>query len=709
MQKSIYIFTIILAALLFSCGDTLKDSTLQKPDEGSLRLGVATPERKDVSAAAALSRARAELEAPDPATFMITISYIADDDSQSEVLEKLYEALPYTINLAEGNYRVVAQAGSQELFVTENPLYVNKQDFTITRGATTDLSLVATIVPYAVQINYSADFAAQFESYYVEAEINDRSGYVFASHDSDNRMAYLMPSVCRLLLKGVLKDGQKYSSVIKEIDSPGRELYTLNLRILPKGHSIDINVETTRTEIASQGEIPFDNLPEIPAISASALEFYETMVTPIEGSFSAVTFGGIAGLASIEFTPTGDGFNALGLTEGTTYKTSDPTQMAALVAAGVAFPSDWVGKKKATVDFGALAQTLLSSEGGVADYVMQCRVTDITGKVGAVNDLTLRIHPAQFVMPEVLAGDVWTRTATASPLRVDKGDLSYMLSSGRLKYQFSADNANWSDLTADQLAFSGLNPNSTYYVRAVYGNSISNTVSFTTETPAQIPGSDLNNWSSTEPVKNNPIFTVNGGWWATRNSLTNSEGGNNFYCRMSGTKPIDGAVSGKGAELLTIGWGSGNTRMTGLSASVVKYISAATLFVGEYNGGEKFGKPFNSKPTALSFYYRYDPYNGDKYTAEIQIKNGDQVIGQASFKSAEAVGAFTQKVVEVVYDDNYKHLAPTTICVLFKSGDNEGSKDYLKGWVDYGGSFWSGNSSQGSKFYVDEISLVYDK
>lgn len=717
MHRTLHILLSAIVLLICGCQNQLKISEKAKENEGTLRLKVAVPEPNYSSSVSPASRSKAELDMPSVADFRVEIFRTEAGKEDEKVFSELFGNLPYAINLLEGNYSIVAENGVNELFVLENPLYRAVNEEFISRGFTTDVTLTATIVPFVVQINYNKEhFAANFATYRVRAEIDDvfSDNYVFGQ-DGQSPRAFFMPSRVRLILEGTTKQGKPHREVIKEIVSAGRELYTLNLNIAPKGHIFEILVDTERQTINSEAEIGSGLYPDMPAVPASTIAFHETADAPVSGSGSSIELRGIVGLRNIEFTIADDTFAPYGLAAGT-YSVTNAEQMAALQAAGVVFESGLADKMASadllalplatSVDFASLASKMLTQGGVATSYVINCKTTDALGSVSS-NDQTIAVEPPVFSMPEVLAGDVWTRTASFSPLEVTGGNLDKIIASGAFKYQISSDGSTWND-TNNELV--NLTQGSTYYIRAVYRDYISNVVNFTTETPMQIPGSDLNAWSSYNPVSNNPTFTVDGGWWATRNAKTNSEGGNFFYCRMSNTKPQD-AYSGKGAELTTIGWGNGNTCVGSTpSGAVVKNVSAAILFVGEYDGGEKYGKPFNAKPTALSFHYKAYPVGGDNCSAIIQIKSGDAIIGQASFKVNKDVSSYTQQVLPVVYDPQYNHLAPTTISIVFKSGDNEGDKKYLNKWVQYSNAaFYGGWASEGSKFYVDEISLIFDK
>ncbi len=98
----------------------------------------------------------------------------------------------------------------------------------------------------------------------------------------------------------------------------------------------------------------------------------------------------------------------------------------------------------------------------------------------------------------------------------------------------------------------GLTPNAESKVRLAIGNDKSRSITIKTEERVQIPNSELEE-SGKGSNYNEQTFTC----WGTNNPMTTSQGINSDYTRYSGTASTNGRT-GKGVELRTCGWGSGN-------------------------------------------------------------------------------------------------------------------------------------------------------
>lgn len=695
MRQFLRYFTILTLVFLCGCSTVPQGEEFVIPkDKGAVILKLAAAKVK--------TRATTATDFVHPSADEFNITFVSE--AMDTVFQKPFTEFPYALVLPAGNYKALAEYGKNVPFSLDMPYYRSEQLFVVEMGQTTDIDMKAVLHSFIVQINYSADFADYFTTFSVVGEVEGGDTYTFAADASGS--AYFAPCTLRLVLKGVLKDGAPYSSIIQEFSSTGTELHKLNIRVLPRGHSFDVDIDRSVTLVDITSTVPDEFLPDMPAILPLEISTYETADITAN---TELAINSVLKLKDICVAPSASLKAFFGITQDTLRASVD--QDAAILDMLGINAAALIGAQNGMLNFNAVTSKLLSQNNVATRYSFGIKAQDVLG-MSSGGDVDITINPTDFSLL-TLPGLTRTMEFVATPAvdNADRGKASVINS--KIKWSISTDGSIFADFTPSVgNLFTGLLPNTKYYVRADYRDgAIVKTAVVTTEDKVQMPNSNLDSWTSYNPVSNNPTYSVGDGkWWATRNTMTNSEGGNYFYCRMSGTKPID-AVSGKGAELLTIGWGSGNTCAMGgsISSSSVANISAATLFVGEYDGGEKQGKPFTSKPSSLNFHYHYDPYSGDYCTAQILIKNGEQIIGQGTFKANQYVANFTAQSVDVVYDPQYYHLAPTTICVLFKSGDNEGSKDYLKDWVNYGGAFWAGYSSQGSKFYVDEISLGYEK
>lgn len=732
------IFSLLLLALTISCEKVAQDRDSNNKDlQGTLQLrlavtGNATQDQTTLDQTTAQSRATANLPTPDVDNFMVSIVSLADG---SEVISSPYSEFPYSLNMVEGDYRIVAQIGQDIAFATENPYFKGEQTFAVTRGEITNLDVKASLSGLAVDIVYSADFITNFKSYYIEAEIDDvTDNYVYAQ-DGTNLRAYFKPARIRLILRGVMINDKPYSTVIKELftqrdpitgdytETPvGKRLYTLRLNISPKGHTFDIQTVTEVQQVETGGVIDPDALPDMPPIAASVMEFYETSATAVNGS--SVDLEAILGLKALEFTFTGDEFARFGLVG--TMSVNDAAQFAAMQAAGIQFEEGLVDKmtnpalyhKRTTVDFSALARKMLSHDGISSSYRIHVKTTDVLNK-SSENDLTIKIYPPLFSLPDVEPGAVWSKTATFSPLSVSKGDLDYMLRSGLLKYQLSTDNTNWVDVAGTTL--DNLSNSTTYLLRALYRTTTSNTVSFTTEAAPQVPNAGFENWTINNVNKGvfnkgYPHYKPWDGsvaeWWNTSNTrcFTYNVSTTQYNNPTSVLYTKSAKSGGKTAEIRSVKIDvSGRSNVCG-KLLIGSLTSGSTNGLLTGNNNPEYlteGRDFASRPTKIRFWYKYNQYGTDNYVITVRMRNGSTVIAEAIATGGGTDTDYKQMEIEIPYSNTELKATSLYVCFASSNGDGFENRTISVEYPDEGQSGWK--AMVGSILWIDDVELIYEK
>lgn len=294
-------------------------------------------------------------------------------------------------------------------------------------------------------------------------------------------------------------------------------------------------------------------------------------------------------------------------------------------------------------------------------------------------------------------------------------------------------------LDGDDLVALNLTPASENEITVKVGPK-SSSITVTTEAAAQLPNSDMETWYR-ENGKSSYWWidypgADNNAVWGTMNQLTTSSGGsgtNMFshtgcsYCAFSGTRPTgsgfeDRGISGASANheiahsgnyaavISTVGWGSNNASgSTGSNAC--RNITVGELYLGSYDSSSKkanyTGLAWNSRPSALSFYYYYCVKNSADYGyAEITVKDSsDNVIATGSV-NLQATGSYTLATIPLTYERSSAKAAK--IFVNFKSSNNPAcqtiSNDNLS--CPPFANLSTGRFT-GSELFVDDISLVY--
>ncbi len=357
---------------------------------------------------------------------------------------------------------------------------------------------------------------------------------------------------------------------------------------------------------------------------------------------------------------------------------------------------------------------------GIPASMDQVRVCAFVGQNYRSNEYTAKGAPFEVAVNE---NDVYARHAfvtvngTEGQAQADLvRDAAYFISTDGTN--FTAANGNAAGMYFDITA---LEPATEYKVKVSIGGLFSRTVAFTTETPAQLANASMEQWfqDGRTSYPGESASAV----WGTNNPMTTSQGANFDYCKISGTVSTDDGHTGKAALLRTIGWGSRNTAVSSDGGKgSTKYVDAGLLHLGSSRsvrpegysdregsldtGDLGCGVDFGSRPSSLSFWYKYTPKNSaDNGLVEFWIKDaGGNVLAEGS-RNLAAAGEYTEVTLPMTYTGQgtpkaaklyVKFLSTNSRTFLEKNNDNL-----------TGPGFMQNKPFLGSQLYVDDITLNY--
>jgi hypothetical protein len=253
------------------------------------------------------------------------------------------------------------------------------------------------------------------------------------------------------------------------------------------------------------------------------------------------------------------------------------------------------------------------------------------------------------------------------------------------------------------IKISGLQPNTTYQLRVKVGSLISNAVTVKTEETLQLPNSDMESWTTQD------VSAVSYHWtnyipaspWATINEESLANKSTNGLCTANETTlyTFDAHGGTKAAEVRT---GASSPYSVSGHSSFTYY--RGELYVGYYQGGAKYGTSFASRPSEMSFWYKYMPYNGcaDQGYAYIEMQDANGNIIASGEKRLDATNNYTKVSIKLTYSRS--SAKANKIIVKFRSS---ATTDFLneKGLPK---PDWSLNKKlTGSIMYIDDIELSY--
>lgn len=360
--------------------------------------------------------------------------------------------------------------------------------------------------------------------------------------------------------------------------------------------------------------------------------------------------------------------------------------------------------------------------------------------------VTFTIGAPEFSFTAPQAGDVFTKKATAA----------YSLTKGNpdlLKVEISKDGTKWTALSlkGGKAFAQNLQPSTTYSIRARYNNHTVPSAQFTTEAEAQLPNSGFEDfyrksisyraWTSNYtryeyyPYKEGASDAEK--CWFTNNALTcfnpgtpQYQAGKTFACVNYLTAQYGAYEGNYSAEMRNVTLGSGSNAL-GIGATDI-VMTCGKLFLATFtSGGAIEGRAFASRPTALEFYFKYNPlkiadadnikrnYQDDEEEeaceAFLELFSGDIKIAHGKWTCQDKVEQWTKVRLDIEYLKT--SLKATSMKLIFKSSIFPDAfsaqpshqappyKSNVKVTVN-GESFTSSNT--GSVFDVDNLTLIYE-
>lgn len=407
---------------------------------------------------------------------------------------------------------------------------------------------------------------------------------------------------------------------------------------------------------------------------------------------------------------------------------------------GIELPEVGVAKT-GTINLQNLIGTMQTNAGATVDNTFSLRVK--ANNRWSDETASTKTYKVEVVKPEfsvkVDERNCWSREFTVDEVSITSGNAERLKEN--LVYQYY-NGSEWVDCADRNNAKGRLQQFASradeistkqYKVRALYRGAISsNEVTATLETPAQLPNSDMEEWQSVK-LGRTSIF---GGradfydflpyksgesdiWWATKNERSRDYSVSRIKitsapCVSYTDDPSIVHGGNKSAFIYTSGHG-------GTYASTIDIIYpegafAGSLFIGKYKWSDNTeqlnpGHAFSKRPTSLVFWYKYIPKNTDSFKVYAELKNGNDIIASGTYIPA-AISSETEWVkieLPLVYVDTPD--VATDIFVQFLSTEKTSfvASDFDKKKKVSFPNMPNWEVHMGSRLYIDDISLVYDK
>ena len=632
------------------------------------------------------------------------------------------------IPASAGMYEIEATYGDNPVLALDAPYYKGTAEAELADGESKPVNVKCKVANALASVVFDNSGTNTFESQFVSYEVRVSVDTSVTTLTNDGKSAYYRAgSMPVFTFVGTLRNGGGVKEVPLEnsnLSSPSTFAAGKHCRITLKlsDAAPGLRVEISKVEVDSvtiNETIPLEWLPK-PKVTAEGFTDNTLFMFETETPTAKFNFNLSSALQELKFT--------LNLADETyqslnkTYTLSELSEedRTALTNAGVVLPV--IGSKEASLDFTGLAAKLTgSTTGDVLSNVITLDEVKANNRVLEGEQVyTIQTSAPDFELI-VYPGNTWTKQFTANT-QIIHGNADVIRKG--MTFEYRASETDW--MSSRDSLITGLTPGTNYQVRLKYGKHYKET-NVATYPIIELENGDMEHWIKEGPANNNTYWYVMYPWneedekkyWNTINLTTTQDGEirnsslNLFppytwttYVANSGTISVTDSHSGSAALIRTVGWGSGSTAAGAIS--IIKNVTPGELYLGIYDLSSHqpiYGISYSSRPTNVKFWCKYEPKSSDLMIAQIVIMDANgETIGSANIPESEAgaIANWTEKTLDIQYTDLEKE--PSKMYLLFKSGSLTDSNI-----LDRCNANFSDGEHVGSRLYIDDISLVYNK
>lgn len=633
------------------------------------------------------------------------------------------------IPASAGMYEIEATYGDNPVLALDAPYYKGTAEADLADGESKTVQVnckVANALASVVFDNSGTNtFKSQFVSYGVRVSVDTS----VTTLTNDGKSAYYRAgSMPVFTFVGTLRNGGGEKEVPlknSDLSSPSTFAAGKHCRITLKlsDAAPGLRVEISKVEVNSvtlNETIPLEWLPK-PKVEAEGFTDHILSMYETETPAAKFNFNLSSALQELKFTLNFADETYQSLNKTYTLSELSEEDRTVLTNAGVVLPV--IGSKEASLDFTGLAAKLTGSTSGeVLSNVITLDEVKANNRVLEGEQVyTIQTSAPDFELI-VYPGNTWTKQFTANT-QIIHGNADVIRKG--MTFEYRTSETDW--MSSRDSLITGLTPGTNYQVRLKYGKHYKET-NVATYPIIELENGDMEHWTKEGPANNNTYWYVMYPWneedekkyWNTINLTTTQDGEVRnsswyvlppytwtTYVANSGTISVTDSHSGNAALIRTVGWGSGSTAAG--DASDIKHVTPGELYLGSYDLSSHlpvYGIEYKSRPTNVKFWCKYEPKSSDLMIAQIIIMDANgETIGSASVPENEsgAIANWTEKTLDIQYTDLEKE--PSKMYILFKSGSLTDTNVMDK--PSFGNL--SDGESVGSKLYIDDVELIYNK
>ena len=639
-----------------------------------------------------------------------------------------------------GSYELTASYGENAELEFDTPYYIGTATAEHQENVNTPVTIPCKVgnALLSVVFENADEFNKLYSKYGLRVDVGESSKTI-GSDETAKSLYFKAGSDVKIYFDATKKDNSPYSVDLTASLSSVLPFKAADHAVVKLSASaFGLKIEKIEVEKVTVSEtIPVEWLPKPKVSGFEDITYVETDDAPQN---AVIDYTASLPIQDMELTVNmqDEQYSAYNKTYTLSTLTSD--DRANLGKLGIELPEVGVAKT-GTINLQNLIGTMQTNAGATVDNTFSLRVK--ANNRWSDETASAKTYKVEVVKPEfsvkVDERNCWSREFTVDEVSITFGNAERLKEN--LVYQYY-NGSEWVDC-ADrnntkgrlQQFASRAEDISTkkYNVRALYRGAIpSSEVTATLETPTQLPNSDMEEWQSVK-LGRTSIF---GGradfydflpyksgesdiWWATKNERSRDYSVSRIKitsapCVSYTDDPSIVHGGNKSAFIYTSGHG-------GTYASTIDIIYpegafAGSLFIGKYKWSDNTeqlnpGHAFSKRPTSLVFWYKYIPKNTDSFKVYAELKNGNDIIASGTYIPA-AISSETEWVkieLPLVYVDTPN--VATDIFVQFLSTEKTSfvASDFDKKKKVSFPNMPNWEVHMGSRLYIDDISLVYDK
>lgn len=714
---------VLFMLLVLSVSCSRKEETLYSPGMGGVMIDLTA----DLPATKAEVMDDLQLDPDDFQVEVINSSGVIFKRWSTFAEYKSQEGAGFQMN-AGGPYRIRAVYGDSTASGFQALFFMGEQEFTVVPQQTTEVAVVCSMGNARLAVEYGENIHEDYTDFRTIV-YNDHGSVIFGKDES--RSGYIHAGELSVYVELTDAAGEKkYFMNGSGITAAAGDFITLKVDTQPiekENVSLTVIVDSS-TERKDVGvTLPSFMLPaDAPEMSAAftadgeSISFVEGVLP--EGDPFVVDMNVPAGIYSLKVSVSSSNpelawasdMDLLDLTEEQKSKLSD---------AGFTVP-DLYRSRTQKIDFSSIAMLVRVLEDG-SGQSLGIKVTDGLGKT-ADGRWELAPRPASKSISPVDDGNVWARRVYNVTMTTD-GNPEYLYplvkAEGSEEWVRPAFTGTVSE-GSKTVTITGLEPSTKYQIVAAYvdnANITEDVREFTTEVEQQVGNAGFEDFYSEDYLVRDalvgsdlyqkiyyPWATGESSIWDTNNTESLVElswsNDNLNYRSISVVSYVRGYKGDKAAQIIAACVGNYNT--SGTTAAGTRKTVGGKLYLKDG------GCAFDSRPSKLTFYYKYlprldDSHSSDTFRVLLQLKNGEEVIGtaQSDYTYSQEVGDWTKAEVTVNYSNTTKKA--TTVYIEIRQSINDEPVYNINVPVPiYDGS--SINAHAGSILTIDDIELIYE-